>query len=87
MHTYFFDVSDIVQYIETETSISGIQRVSLEVIRQMLLRYGPERVKMATWDRPHKRYHVLEADFLLEMDEFDPDVLSAVFFGRHVREA
>ena len=45
MHKYFFDVTDIMRYIETETTISGIQRVSLEVIKRMVTQYGAEDKK------------------------------------------
>ena len=33
MQTYYFDVTDIVLYIKNATTISGIQRVALEVIK------------------------------------------------------
>ncbi len=85
MQTFFFDVTDVARYIEKETTISGIQRVSLEVIRRMLQRYGPERVKLALWDSAAKEYYALDAGFLAEMEEFDSDVLNRVFVGQHVR--
>ena len=86
MKTYYFDVTDIVLYVEKETSVSGIQRVSFEVIRRMIDRHGSDRVRLAYWDRAQRVYLSLASDFIAEMTEFDPDVLSAVFFGRGARQ-
>ena len=87
MHTYFFDVTDIMRYIKTETSVSGIQRVSLEIIKRMLQRYGAERVQLCYWDKRAQRYFAKDAGFLGDMETFDADVLSAVFFGSNARQA
>ena len=85
MQNYFFDVTDVARYIEKETTISGIQRVSLEVIRRMVQRHGAERVKITLWDEAAKQYVALDAGFLAEMEEFDSDLLNRVFVGGHVR--
>ena len=45
MQTYFFDVTDIVLYVEKETTVSGIQRVSLGVIKRAVAKLGADRVK------------------------------------------
>ena len=86
MQKYFFDVTDIMRYVETETTISGIQRVSLEVIKRMVAQHGTDRVKISTWDEAAQDYISLEAGFLLDMVEFDAAVLSSVFFGRQIRD-
>lgn len=85
MKTYFFDVTDIVLYVERETTISGIQRVSFEVIRKMIARHGRAAVRLGYWDRVKREYFTIPSDFLVEMGEFDPDILSAVFFGKGAR--
>ncbi|MEP5729326.1 MAG: glycosyltransferase family 1 protein [Sulfitobacter sp.] len=85
MKTHFFDVTDIVLYVEKETSVSGIQRVSFEVIKRMVDRHGTDAVKISYWDRGKRDYVSIPSDFIAEMDEFDPDILSAVFFGRGAR--
>ncbi len=85
MHRYFFDVTDIMRYVKTETSISGIQRVSLEIIRRMLAQYGADRVRLCTWDKRAGRFFVRDAQFLAQMDGFDADTLSAAFFGGAAR--
>ena len=85
MKTHFFDVTDIVLYVEKETSVSGIQRVSFEVIKRMVERHGAEAVKLSYWDRAHRNYVSIPSGFIAEMDEFDPDILSTVFFGSRAR--
>ena len=85
MKTHFFDVTDIVLYVEKETSVSGIQRVSFEVIKRMVERHGTQFVHLSYWDRARREYVAIPSDFIAEMDEFDPDILSAVFFGKGAR--
>lgn len=85
MKTHFFDVTDIVLYVEKETSVSGIQRVSFEVIKRMVDRHGTQSVRLSYWDRARRSYVSIPSDFIAEMTEFDPDILSAVFFGRGAR--
>jgi glycosyltransferase involved in cell wall biosynthesis len=71
--------------VEKETTISGIQRVSFEVIRRMIARHGAAAVRLSYWDRGKREYYAIPSDFIAEMEEFDPDILSAVFFGRGAR--
>ena len=85
MTTHFFDVTDIVLYVERETSVSGIQRVSFEVIKRMVERHGSNVVKLSYWDRARREYVSIPSGFIAEMTEFDPDILSAVFFGAKAR--
>ena len=85
MKTHFFDVTDIVLYVEKETSVSGIQRVSFEVIKRMVSRHGTDAVKISYWDRARREYISIPSDFIADMDEFDSDILSAVFFGKAAR--
>ncbi len=85
MKTQYFDVTDIVLYVEKETSVSGIQRVSFEVIKRMIDTHGTEQIKLSYWDRARRDYVSIPSDFIAEMPEFDPDTLSAVFFGKGAR--
>lgn len=80
MARYFFDVTDIKLYLKTHTTISGIQRVSIEVIKQCVQREAPGQVHLCLWEG--KTYKALSADFMAEMEGIDVDLLSAVFYGR-----
>jgi len=85
MTTHFFDVTDIVLYVETETSISGIQRVSFEIIKRMVEHHGSARVNLTYWDRARRDYFCIPSDFINDMPEFDSNVLRHVFFGKSAK--
>lgn len=82
---YFFDVTDIKQYLKTHSTVSGIQRVSLEVIRECVQRVGPAQVFLCLWDKRRKTYTALSSDFMQGMEGIDVDVLTAVLQDRDVR--
>ncbi|MEI4263451.1 glycosyltransferase family 4 protein [Roseovarius sp. D0-M9] len=82
---HFFDVTDIMFYVERHTTVTGIQRVSFEVIKRMIERHGLQAVRLSYWDRRRREYLSMEADFVADMIEFDPDVWSSVFYGRGAR--
>jgi glycosyltransferase involved in cell wall biosynthesis len=83
--TFFFDVSDIMAYVRTETSISGIQRVSLSVIDRMVERFGADRVKIAFWSETG-RYECLDGDLVSgQAEAFDASYLGLLFYGPRTR--
>ncbi|MFG6562218.1 glycosyltransferase family 4 protein [Sulfitobacter sp. 1A15299] len=82
---YYFDVTDILLYIEKETTVSGIQRVSFEVIRRMVARLGADNVRLSYWDRRRRAYVSVESSFISGMEEFSADDLGEVFFGKRAR--
>lgn len=82
--TYFFDVSDILSYVRTESSISGIQRVSLSLIKRMVKQSGPEKIMISFWTLD-SRYVAMPASCLADMPDFDTDRLSHLFFGPNAR--
>lgn len=82
--TYFFDVSDILSYVRTESSISGIQRVSLALIKRIAEQAGPENIMISFWTVDN-RYVALPASHLTDMPDFDTDRLSHLFFGTKAR--
>lgn len=67
---YYFDMTDILLYVEKETTVSGIQRVSFEVIRRMVKQLGAENVRLSYWDRLRREYIAIDASFLADMEEF-----------------
>lgn len=82
---YYFDMTDILLFVEKETTVTGIQRVSFEVIRRMVARLGPENVRLSYWDRLRREYVAIDSSFIADMDEFSSDIFSALFFGRKAR--
>ncbi len=85
MKMHFFDVTDIMLYIEKHTTVTGIQRVSFEIIKRMIERHGTQAVRLSYWDRARREYVSIASEFVAEMSEFDPDILSTAFFGRGAR--
>lgn len=84
---YFFDVTDIKLYLRTHTTLSGIQRVSLEVIRECVRQVGAEQVQLCMWDARRKSYTAISASFMSAMEGLDVDMLNAVLQGRATRPA
>jgi glycosyltransferase involved in cell wall biosynthesis len=84
---YFFDVTDIKLYLKRHTTLSGIQRVSLEVIRECVRQVGAEHVQICTWDARRKTYTAIGAGFMDAMAGLDVDVLNAILQGRATRPA
>ncbi|MDG1169160.1 MAG: glycosyltransferase family 1 protein [Sulfitobacter sp.] len=81
---YFFDMTDILIYIEEKTTVTGIQRVTFEVIRRAVTALGAQNVRLSYWDRGRYEYVAIDAGFLADMDEFSADTLNARFFGKKV---
>ncbi|MFT7371289.1 MAG: glycosyltransferase involved in cell wall biosynthesis [Octadecabacter sp.] len=82
---YFFDVTDIKQYLKLHTTVSGIQRVLITVIWECVHRVGSDQVFLCIWDGQHKTYTALSSSFFSEMNGIDVDVLNAALQGRAVQ--
>lgn len=82
---YFFDMTDILIYVKTETTVSGIQRVSFEVIKRAVTLLGLQNIRLSYWDQTRREYVAIDASFIADMEEFSADAMSAVFFGRKAR--
>mgnify|MGYP000235838526 CR=1 FL=1 len=82
---YFFDVTDTKAYLKRHTTLSGIQRVSLEVIGECVRQAGAGNVFLCLWDRRRKTYTAISSDFLKA--GLDVDVLTAVLHGRSTQPA
>ena len=83
--TYYFDVTDIYIYLETETRVSGIQRVSFEVITRAIDMLGTDNVWLTYWDARRHEYFAIPTTFLTCGADFTPEIFTKVFFGRNVR--
>jgi len=82
---YFFDVTDIKLYLKTHTTVSGIQRASLEVIRECVKRAGAEQVRLCLWDPRTRQYKALRADFFADMKGLDVDALGYLLYSKPLR--
>jgi hypothetical protein len=57
---YYFDVTDILEYSRFNSTLSGIQRVSLRIIGYLVEKYGSERIRLIAY-HPTRRV-VISAD-------------------------
>ena len=83
--TYYFDITDIYLYMEKETTVSGIQRVSFEVITRAIDLLGADRVWLTYWDARKGEYLAVPTTFLKCGSDFTPELFTQVFFGRRTR--
>lgn len=79
--TYFFDITDILMYVEHQTTVSGIQRVSFEVIKRAITRLGADHVRLSYWDKRSQTYMCVPAGPLNAGPGFSPQRLAKVFFN------
>ena len=79
--TYFFDITDILMYVEHQTTVSGIQRVSFEVINRAITQLGADVVRLGYWDKRKQTYMAVEPALLNTGTGFSPQRLAKVFFN------
>ena len=58
--TYYLDVTDILKYASHNSTVSGIQRVTLNVIGQLVAKHGPSRIRLVGYHPKQRK--VLELD-------------------------
>lgn len=83
--TYYFDVTDIYIYLANETTVSGIQRVSFEVITHAINILGVDKVWLTYWDARKGEYLAVPTTFLKRGSDFTPELFAQIFFGSRAR--
>lgn len=79
MKKHFFDVTDIVQFVRTETRVTGIQRVAFEIIKRMIDLHGSQSILITYWHKVDLEYVAIPSDFIAEMEEFDAEKFKSAF--------
>jgi len=70
MSTVFFDISNIVRFALSNDRVTGIQRVQLRIISDLVALHGSEHIRgLAHLDR--KGWADIDLNFLLHQSEFD----------------
>jgi glycosyltransferase involved in cell wall biosynthesis len=82
---YYFDVTDIYIYLATETAVTGVQRVSFEVITRAIDILGVDKVWLTYWDAGKGEYLAAPTTFLKRGSDFTPEFFAQVFFGSRAR--
>jgi glycosyltransferase involved in cell wall biosynthesis len=83
--TYYFDVTDLYIYFANETTVSGIQRVSFEVITRAIDALGVNNVWLTYWDKRKREYLAIPTTFLKRGSDFTPELFASVFFDSPAR--
>jgi glycosyltransferase involved in cell wall biosynthesis len=75
MQVCYFDVTDVVRYAMSNSRVSGIQRVQLNLVAHMVRQHGGDRVR-CTFEHPRsKGMYEFDPSTLAEGDEFDGELL------------
>lgn len=71
MTTYYFDVTDIVRYVGTNRTVSGIQRAAIMIIRHIARDLGAGSMRLAYFDDRRHSYVSLPIDRFLNLAGFE----------------
>lgn len=72
---FFFDITDIVSHFRRHRHLTGVQRVAINLIRDLSERYGHERIRCMFF-HPHRRcVYECSSAFLFEQPELDGELL------------
>jgi len=82
MTQYFFDVTDLRNYLTFHTQVSGIQRVSISTIARAREAIGPEQVWLSYYDPISNKYLACQCPKDLGINFLDPSDLSKVLDAR-----
>lgn len=79
MTKYFLEVSDLVPFIQSSATLSGIQRVVINVAKKMAEKHGLDNVYLCCFDsdEENSEYRVLSSRLLLDTEQYDVDTLRA----------
>ncbi len=72
--TTYFDITDVVQYATSNTRVSGIQRVQLRIIQELIDSPDARNIAVVYYSARHKRHLVIDPRIVLgsKRDEFNP---------------
>lgn len=73
MSRLFFDITDLLEYARKNATLSGIQRVSVELISNLLREHGSDRLKLIAYHPILKRPVAYDADYFAPGCEYRQD--------------
>lgn len=65
------DVTDLLDHVRHVATLTGIQRVMVNITRELVAGYGTEAVDLVAYDRKQKRFLRTSARYFLEADDHD----------------
>ncbi|HEX6000718.1 MAG TPA: hypothetical protein VFZ16_15185, partial [Hyphomicrobiaceae bacterium] len=71
----YYDITDILEYARTHDTLSGIQRVSIQLLTHFVNKHGADKLRLIAWHPIQKRILVFDAsyfagDYRYDQDEF-----------------
>lgn len=75
----YYDISDILEYARHNSSISGIQRVSISKINYIINTYGPDSIRLISYHPDKKVILTYEADHFRGVYNYDQASFCAYF--------
>lgn len=77
MKNYYFDLTDVLAFARYNSTLSGIQRVSLRIIGHLIEKHGRERIKLIAFHPNLRRVVEIKSDFLTPDYSFDMNEFAA----------
>lgn len=74
-----FDISDVLVHLSGNTTVTGIQRVSFEVVRRAVSTIGADKARLGYWSHEQRAYMLAETAPLIEHDGFALERFSQTF--------
>jgi glycosyltransferase involved in cell wall biosynthesis len=75
----YYDISDIFEYARHNSSISGIQRVSISKINYIVNKYGPDSIRLIGYHPDKKVIVTYEADYFRGVYDYEQAAFCAHF--------
>lgn len=76
---YYFDITDVLEYARHNTTLSGIQRVSLRIIGYLVEKYGPDRIQLIVYHPTHRVVVTADARFFTSRYTFEREAFCEYF--------
>src|ERR1700704_1761040 len=71
MPYYYFDISDVLSYVQFNETLTGSQRVSLRIIGHLVDAHGPDRVRLIGYHPILRQPVRIDSSFLSGSYSFD----------------
>ncbi|HRH18770.1 MAG TPA: glycosyltransferase family 1 protein [Aquabacterium sp.] len=69
----YFDISDIIRHAQAHHRVSGIQRVQLRLIGQLVAKHGARCIRGIAFVNASAGWREIDLSFLIDAIEFEPD--------------
>src|SRR5262245_29216022 len=68
-----YDITDILDYARHNSTLSGIQRVSIQLINRLVNKHGTDRLQLIGWHPNRKKIVSIDASYFSGHYNYDQD--------------